>query len=179
MLDTEKCCLVIVDVQGKLAQLMHEKEKLFNNIEILIKGAKALDLAIIWCEQSPKALGPTIEQLAQHLCDHQPIAKCSFSCCGNEPFNEKLKAINPKQVILCGIETHVCIFQTAMDLLEKEYEVHVIADAVSSRTPENKQIALNRMDAEGAVISSTEMALFELLQTAEHEKFKEVVALIK
>ena len=179
MLDTKKCCLVIVDVQGKLAQLMHEKQRLFDNIEILIKTAKALDMPIIWCEQNPKALGPTIEQLSQHLPNDQPVAKLAFSCCGDERFNEKLKSARPSQVILCGIETHVCIYQTAMDLLEKEYEVHVIADAVSSRTPENKQIAISRMDAEGAAISSTEMVLFELLRTAKHEKFREIARLIK
>jgi len=179
MLDTTKCCLVVVDVQGKLAQLMDNKETLFGNIEILIKTAKILDFPIIWCQQHPRALGPTIPQIAELLTDNQPIDKFSFSCCGHDEFNDKLKELQPKQVILCGIEAHVCIYQTAADLLDKDYEVHVIADAVSSRTPANKEIALRRMEAEGALVSSTEMALFELLRTAKHEKFKELVKLIK
>ena len=179
MLDMKKSCLVVVDVQGKLAELMDDKERLFHNIEILIKGAKILDIPILWCQQNPKALGPTIPRLAELLTDDEPVNKFSFSCCGDEKFNEKLKALGRvKQVILCGIETHVCIYQSAMDLLDKDYDVHVIADAVSSRTPANKQIALKRMETEGANLSSTEMALFELLGTAKHEKFKDLARLI-
>ena len=179
MLDSKKCCLVIVDVQGKLAELMDNKKAVFANIEILIRTAKALEFGIIWCQQHPRALGPTIPQIAELLTDNQPIDKFSFSCCGHDGFNDKLKELRPKQAILCGIEAHVCIYQTAADLLDKDYEVHVIADAVSSRTPANKEIALRRMEADGALISSTEMAMFELLRTAKHEKFKELVKLIK
>ena len=179
MLDTGKCCLVVVDVQGKLAELMDDKETVFGNIEILIKTAKALEFPVIWCEQNPKALGATIPQVRQLLTDNQSISKFSFSCCGQDQFNDKLKEVRPKQVILCGIEAHVCICQTAVRLLDRDYEVHVVADAVSSRTSANKEIALRRMEAEGALVSSTEMALFELLRTAKHEKFKELVKLIK
>jgi nicotinamidase-related amidase len=179
MLDAGKCCLVVVDVQGKLAELMDDKEAVFDNIEILIKTAKVLDFGIIWCQQHPRALGPTIPQIAQLLTDNQPIDKFSFSCCGQYEFNERLKELRPKQVILCGIEAHVCICQTAVQLLDRDYEVHVVADAISSRTSANKEIALRRMEAEGALVSSTEMALFELLRTAKHEKFKELAKLIK
>lgn len=179
MLDSTKCSLVIVDVQGKLAELMDNKESVFANIEILIKTAKALNFGIIWCEQNRRALGPTIPQIAELLTDNQPIDKFSFSCCGHDEFNDKLRELQPKQIILCGIEAHVCIYQTAMDLVEKDYEVHVIADAISSRTSANKEIALRRMEAEGVLLSSTEMALFELLRTAKHAKFKELMNLIK
>jgi nicotinamidase-related amidase len=179
MLDTSKCCLVVVDVQGKLAELMDNKDSVFANIEILIKTAKVLEFGIIWCEQHRRALGPTIPQIAELLTDNQPIDKFSFSCCGQDEFNNKLKELRPRQVILCGIEAHVCIYQTAADLLDKDYEVHVIADAISSRTQTNKEIALRRMEADGALISSTEMALFELLRTAKHEKFRELMKLIK
>ncbi len=179
MLDTKKCCLVIVDVQGKLAELMDGKDTVLANIEILIKAAKALDLGIIWCQQYPKALGPTVPQIAELLTGNDPIDKFSFSCCGHDEFNDKLKELRPRQIILCGIEAHVCIYQTAADLLDTDYEVHVIADAISSRTPANKEIAIRRMDADGVIISSTEMTLFELLRTAKHEKFKELAKLIK
>ena len=170
---------MVVDVQGKLAQSMHGKEALFKNIQILIKSAKILSVPIIWCQQVPKSLGPTLPRIAQLLVDNEPIDKASFSCCGQEQFNSKLNILGRRQVLLCGIETHVCIYQTAAELLERSYDVTVIADAVSSRAPENKQTAINRMEAMGVNISSTEMALFELLRTAEHPQFKQIVRMIK
>lgn len=179
MIDSEKCCLVVVDVQGKLAQLMDGKEPLFANIEVLIKAAKVLEIPIVWCQQNPRALGPTVPQLAELLIGVEPVDKMSFSCCGDAKFIKKLNALKATDVILCGIEAHVCIYQTAMDLLDRDLNVHLIADAVSSRTAANRQIAVRRLTAEGANLSCTEMVLFELLKTAEHPKFKELVQLIK
>jgi nicotinamidase-related amidase len=179
MLDIKKCTLVVVDVQGKLAQLMHDKETLFKNVQILIKAAKILDIPILWSQQCPDSLGPTKPEIAQLLTNCEPINKAAFSCCGEENFNIKLNESSRQQVILCGIETHVCIYQTAFDLLRKGFSVDVIADAVSSRTRGNKEIGLQRMSTEGVNISSTEMALFELLRTAEHPQFKNIAMLIK
>jgi nicotinamidase-related amidase len=156
---------VVVDVQGKLARLMYDKQVLFKNIQILIKAAKILNVPILWCQQCPDALGPTVPEIEQILTDNGPIDKSAFSCCGAEQFNIKLNEAERHQVLLCGIETHVCVYQTAVDLLRKGFRVDVIADAVSSRTQENKQIAINRLAAEGVNISCTEMALFELLKT--------------
>ncbi|MFB0555144.1 MAG: hydrolase [Phycisphaerae bacterium] len=179
MLDIQNCCLVVVDVQGKLAQLMHDKQALFKNIRILIKAAKILNIPILWCQQCPDALGPTVSEISQLLTDNGPINKSAFSCCGTEQFNIRLNELARQQVLLCGIEAHVCIYQTAVDLLRKGFSVDVLADAVSSRTLENKQIALDRMAAGGANISCTEMALFELLRTAKHTQFKQIAKLIK
>ena len=179
MLNIRKSSLVVVDVQGKLAQLMCNKEILYKNIQILIKAAKMLDIPILWAQQCPDSLGSTVPEIEQLLSDNEPINKAAFSCCGEENFNIALNELARNQVLLCGIETHVCIYQTAIDLLRKGFSVHVIADAVSSRTPENKHIALSRMTAEGANLSSTEMALFELLKTAEHPQFKNIAKLIK
>jgi len=179
MLEIQNCCLIVVDVQGKLAQLMHDKDTLFKNIEILIKSAKILDIPILWCQQCPESLGPTIPQIAQLLSDIEPINKASFSCCGADQFIARLNALTKRQVLLCGIEAHVCIYQTAMDLIGKGYEVEVICDAVSSRTPENKQAAITKMTAAGAKLTTTEMALFELLKTADHPQFKQIAKLIK
>jgi len=179
MLDIQKCCLTVVDVQGKLAQLMHGREALFKNIQILIRAANILEIPILWCQQCPDALGPTVPEIAQLLADIKPINKSAFSCCGAEQFNARLKNLERNQILLCGIETHVCIYQTAIDLLRQDFNVNVIADAVSSRVIENKQIALNRLAAEGADISCTEMALFELLKTAEHPQFRQIAKLIK
>jgi nicotinamidase-related amidase len=179
MLDIENSCLVVVDVQGKLAQLMHGKDALFKNIQILIQAAQILEIPVVWCQQCPNALGPTLPEIARLLTDSEPIDKAAFSCCGAEPFNAKLNELARDQIVLCGIETHVCIYQTAVDLLRKGFEVSVVADAVSSRTLENKQIALKKMAAENAKIYCTEMALFELLRTAEHPHFREIAKLIK
>lgn len=179
MLDIQQCCLTVVDVQGKLAQLMHGREALFKNVQILVQAAKILDIPILWCQQCPDALGPTVPEIAQLLDENKLINKAAFSCCGEEKFNAKLKELARKQVLLCGIETHVCIYQTAIDLLRQDLKVDVVADAVSSRTLENKQIALNRLAAEGANITCTEMVLFELLKTAEHPKFRQIAKLIK
>jgi len=179
MLDIESCLLVVVDVQGKLATLMYDRDALFKNIQILIQAAKILDIPILWCQQVPAALGATIPEIAELLAGNEPINKASFSCCGDEKFIGKLNSINRPQVLLAGIETHVCIYQTAVDLREKDYVVNVIADAVSSRTLDNKQIAIAKMQTMGINIYSTEMALFELLKTADHPHFKQIAKLVK
>ena len=179
MLNIEDCSLVIVDVQGKLAQIMYEKELLFKNIQVLIKAAKILNIPILWCQQVPESLGQTISEIKELLSDIEPINKSSFSCRRDEQFENKLRDLNVNQVLICGIETHVCIYQTAIDLCSKGYYVNIIVDAVSSRTLENKKLALERMASEGCKISSVEMIIFELLKTANHPNFKEIARLIK
>lgn len=179
MLEIDQCCLVVVDIQGKLAQLMADKEALFRNVRILIQAAKLLEMPVLWCQQVPDALGPTVPEIAELLTDVQPFDKASFSCVGHEPFNLELESLEREQVLLCGIETHVCIYQTAMDLLWQDYDVTVIADAVSSRTPENKRIALEALAFEGVPVASTEMVLFDLLKTALHPQFKPIARLVK
>jgi nicotinamidase-related amidase len=180
MLTLNNTALVVIDVQGKLAQLMAQKEALFENLQKLIKGVQVLELPIIWNEQLPEKLGPTTPEIAELLVQStRPIAKSSFSCCGNPPFMEALKATGRKQVLLTGIETHICVYQTCRDLLDLGYEVQVVTDAVSSRTPENRQIGLERMKEAGATATSTEMALFELLRVAEGPKFKQITKIVK
>jgi nicotinamidase-related amidase len=179
MLEIKECSLVVVDVQGKLAQLMYNKDVLFKNIQILIKAAKILNIPVIWCQQCPDALGSTVPEISDLLSDIKPINKAAFSCCGDKQFNVRLNELSRKQVLLCGIETHVCIYQTAVDLLRKGFSVDIISDAVSSRTLENKQISIDRIAAEGANVSCTEMALFELLKSAEHTQFRNITKLIK
>ena len=179
MLDIANTCLIVVDVQGKLVELMHEKEVLFRNVQILIKAARILEIPILWCQQCPQSLGPTTPQIAELLAGCQPINKATFSCCGNEDFKTALAGLSRRQIILAGIETHVCIYQTAADLLAQGYSVDIVADAVSSRTLANKQVALRRLSVQGANITSTEMTIFELLRTADHTRFKQVAKLIK
>ena len=179
MLNIDNTALVIIDVQGKLATLMYQKDELYDNLTKIIKGARVLDLPIIWNEQIPDKLGPTIPEIADILRDMEPLAKNSFSCCGNSSFQARLENCKRRQVLLVGIETHVCVYQTAIDLLRTGYEVYLVSDAVSSRTLENKQIGIQAIKDAGAKITSVEMALFEMLKIARGDKFKQVIKIVK
>lgn len=179
MLKIDNAALVIVDVQGKLASLMYQKDELYDNLVKIIKSAQVLSLPIIWNEQIPDKLGPTIPEIADILQDMKPLAKTTFSCCGNKDFQAQLEKTNRRQILLVGIETHVCVYQTAIDLLQAGYEVYLVADAVSSRTLENKQIGIQAIKDAGAKITSVEMALFEMLKVAQGDKFKQVIKIIK
>ena len=179
MLTSENTCLVVVDIQEKLLGVMAEPEWVVKNTAVLIQIARHLNIPILWCQQVPRALGPTVGELASLLAGVEPINKSSFSCCGEEAFLAKIDELQARSAIICGIESHVCVFQTARDLIQHGLSVHVVDDATSSRTSDNKDIGVNRMAKEGAVITSTEMLLFELLRDAKHEKFRELVKLIK
>jgi nicotinamidase-related amidase len=179
MLTPQNTCLVIIDIQERLLPVMAEPERVVKNTVVLIQMAKALDMPILWCRQVPRALGPTVEEVASLLEGIESIDKSCFSCCAEEKFTARLDETKSKAAILCGIESHVCVFQTATDLMQKGLDVHVVTDAVSSRTNENKQIGISRMAQEGAVVTSVEMCLFELLKDAKHENFRELVKLIK
>ncbi len=179
MLKMGNAVLVIVDVQGRLATLMHNRENLFANLVKITKGCRALDIPILWNEQLPDKLGETIPELKDILSDLEPMAKSSFSCCGNSVFINRLKEIGRKQVLLVGIETHICVYQTAIDLINNGYEVHLVTDAVSSRFEDNYRIGIDRIKDAGGVLTTVEMALFELLKVAEGDKFKEIIKIIK
>lgn len=179
MLKSKKTALIVIDVQGKLAQLMYAKQTLFENLRKIIKGVQALGVPILWLEQNPEGLGPTIPEVSELLTSIEPISKSSFSGCRNERFVQALKNANRNQVLIVGIEAHVCVYQTAVGLVELGYKVEVVTDAVSSRTIENKKVALQKMRDIGVNLTSTEMALFELLQVAEGEQFKEILKLVK
>ena len=179
MLRANDTTLAIIDVQGRLASIVQEKEALLRNLQILISGAKILALPVLWLEQYPRGLGPTVPEVADLLPDQEPLEKLCFSACGQEMFPGKLRESGRRQVLIAGIETHVCVYQTTRDLLDRGFHVEVVADAVSSRTVENKEIGLTRIRDEGAAVTSVEMALFELLRTAEAERFKEIAQLVK
>ncbi|MGD2099056.1 MAG: hydrolase [Desulfobacterales bacterium] len=179
MLRTENSALVLVDVQGKLAQAMHDKERFFDAIIRLVKGVQILEVPILWNEQNPDGLGPTIPEIAELLTDQNPLSKLSFSCCGNVEFIKKLKKLNRQNLMIAGIETHVCVYQTAADLVDLNYDVQIVADAVASRTAENKNIGLEKCKQAGAGLTSTETVLFELLKIAEGDKFKNIIKVVK
>lgn len=179
MLDSKDTAIVVVDVQGKLARLMHNSEAFIHNIRVVLQAGQVLGLPILWAEQVPEKLGPTVPEIAELLIDYQAVRKTSFSCGGNAEFNKALSATGRSQILLLGIEAHVCVYQTAIDLLDQGKGVHVVADAVAARAPENKEIGLRRMCAVGAVLTSTEMCLFELLKAAEGDEFKHITRLLK
>lgn len=179
MFTIDNSVMLLVDVQGQLAQLMYEKDKLFKSLELMIKGMKILNVPIIWMEQIPSKLGPTIGEVSCLMEGENPIEKFSFSCCREPKFMEKFKASGRNQVLLTGIETHICVFQTGYELLNKGYQVQVAADCVSSRTKENKDIGLQRLVQSGGQVTSIEMIFFELMREAKGDAFKQMVKLIK
>jgi len=172
--------LVVIDVQGKLAALMHEHERLFTAIERVIKITQALEIPVLWTEQAPDKLGPTVDPIARLLFPVvKPIAKRVFSAYNCPEFRRHIDAGGRRQVLITGIEAHVCVYQTAQDLHRHGYEVQVIADAVSSRAPAEKDAALAHMRAVGINVVSVELVACALLRTADHPRFKEVMANIK
>jgi len=174
-----KAGLVVVDIQERLLPLIFEKERLVQNTVLLLKGAAILGLPVCVTEQYRKGLGLTAPEIAAAIAGFAPMEKVTFSACGAAGFRAALEAKNITDVILCGMEAHVCILQTCLDLLEQRFRVFVVADAVSSRTPENHRLGVERMREAGAVIVSTEMALFELLERAATEEFKQILALVR
>jgi len=179
MLNRESAILIVIDIQGNLFDAMHSKEALLKNSIKVVKGAKIFSLPMIVTEQIPEKLGQTLPILAQELAGSATISKDSFSCWGDNQFKEKIESLARKQIIIVGIECHVCVYQTANDLIHHGYDVHVVADAVSSRTKENSDIGIEAMKTYGAHITSTEMMLFELLRSAGDTKFKEIYKLVK
>jgi len=179
MLTPDEVVLVVVDVQGKLADLVVERGSLMENLSKAIRGAKVMGIPIIWVEQNPRGLGPTVPQIQELLSGLEPISKMSFSCCGSEEFLRRLRPFGRRTVLLSGIETHVCIYQTAADLLERGYSVEVLVDAVSSRRRTDKEIALDRIRSLGGGLTTVESVLFELLRVAEGERFRQIHRIVK
>ncbi len=174
-----KAGVVVVDIQERLLPAIFEHERLVQNAVRLIKGATVLGLPLIATEQYRKGLGPTAPEIASAIPDFSPIEKLAFSACGATGFVALLKKKKVSDVILCGMEAHVCILQTCLDLLAMRFRVFVAADAISSRAQGNYELGLERMHDAGAVMVSTEMMLLELLEKAGTAEFKQILALVK
>jgi nicotinamidase-related amidase len=175
----EKSCLLVIDVQGRLAEMMYQKKQLFKHVSTMIQAAKLLNIPIHWFEQYPKGLGPTQADIKALLSDAHYHEKITFSACGVNEFIDAIRADEKTQCIITGIEAHVCVYQTVLDLLGQGLAVKVNQQAVSSRLKSNKKLALHNMALAGAEITSTEMILFELMQTAEYPKFRQISHLLK
>lgn len=177
---SEDVILLVVDVQEAFRDPIGNFAVVASNIARAVSGFNILGLPIVLTEQYPKGLGPTAEEIRFSLPeDFEPIEKMTFSAFGSADVRIKLEDAGAKQVVLCGVETHVCINQTAHDLIAAGYDVHLLTDCVGSRFDHDKAAGLEKMKAAGVVPSSVEMALFELMGNAGHEKFKEIQALIK
>ncbi|WP_294343221.1 hydrolase [Prosthecochloris sp.] len=179
MISSQDTVLLIIDVQGKLAQIVYESAAVEQNISKLVRAAKILGVPVLYTEQYPKGLGHTVAPLEKLLAEEDPFEKIAFSCCADEGFMEALRKLKRNEVLVTGMETHVCVYQTANELIEYGYNVHLITDAVSSRTKENRDLGIHCIENAGAFLKSTEMVIFELLRVAKGDAFKAIAKIIK
>jgi nicotinamidase-related amidase len=180
-LEAEQCALIVVDMQEKLLPPIWEKERLVRNVQLLIRMAGILKIPALVTTQYAKGLGNTVPSIADLLQESPPIDKTMFSCFGSDVFCSMLKRLPGQRttVLLCGMEAHICVMQTALGALREGYLVHVAADAASSRTELNWRIGLDRMRAAGAILSSTEMMIYELLRSSGAPAFRELLPFLK
>lgn len=179
LLNREKTCLLIIDLQEKILKVMDSPEEVLSNTLKLIKGVQILNVPVFITEQYPKGLGPTITEISELLSSQAPVQKLTFSCSGAGDLLSVLKSKNIEQVIVCGIESHVCVQQSVLDLLANGFQVNLAADAVASRKKKDYDFALRRMEKHGAEITTTEAILFELLNVCGTDEFKQVSKIIK
>lgn len=180
MFTKDEAVLVVIDMQGKLAQIVDRSEEVLENVHRLVKGFQAFDMPILWLEQYPKGLGPTLEPLKSTLEQTTtPIEKTEFSAYDNVEFKEKLDALGRKQIVLAGIETHICMYQTAVQLDEEGFDVQIASDAVSSRSRENHESALRALATRNIQETNVETMLYQLMRTSKDPAFKEILSIIK
>jgi len=180
-LQARHCALTVVDIQEKLLPPIFEKERMVRNSQLLIRLAKILDVPVLLSTQYSKGLGPTVPEIALLLPEVAPLEKNEFGCFNNDAYCARVKSLpgDRNTLLVCGMESHICVMQTVLGALNSGYIVHVASDAVSSRTEWNWKIGLERMRAAGAIISSTEMMIYELLRTSSGPGFKEMLQYLK
>ena len=180
-LEADQCALIVVDIQEKLLPPIFEKDRLLKNSQLLIRLAGILKIPTLISTQYAKGLGNTVPEIASLLPEHQPTDKLMFSCFGSDVFCSLLKRLpgNRTTLLLCGMESHICVMQTALGAFREGYLVHIASDAVSSRTEWNWHVGLDRMRSAGAIISSTEMMMYELLRSSGVPAFKELLPYLK
>lgn len=179
LLDQKKTGLLVIDVQEKLMAVMGRKQEAFDNIIKLLHLAKLYNLPVILTEQNPKWLGSTLPGIRVFLPSYEPIEKLHFNCCDVDAFNDRLRSEDLENLIVIGVESHICVFQTCTSLLDKGYDVHVPQDAVDSRTAENWRVGLELMKKAGGIITSTETIIYQILKKAGTKEFKEMLKIVK
>ena len=179
LLGHARCGLLVVDIQEKILSVMAQPDLVVENSVKLIRGFKLLECPIFVTEQYPAGLGPTVTPVAQALESVQVLEKITFSCCGIEDLVRSLRSSKIEQIVLCGIESHVCVWQTAMDLHHNDFQTYVASDAVSSRKSTDFETSLTRMMSHGILVTTTEMVLFELAERAGTDTFKAISRLVR
>ncbi|MHB8844942.1 MAG: hydrolase [Nitrospirota bacterium] len=179
ILDRNNTALLIIDIQERLAVVMDKKEMVVRNTLHLVELAKMLNIPVVVTEQYPKGLGRTLPEIQAALPAYLPIEKVSFNCCGEASFNEQMKRLGKKKVIVAGMETHICVLQTSLGLIKDGFDVHLAMDAVCSRTKANWRSGLELIRDAGGVLTNTETALFQLLGVAGTPEFKAISNRIK
>jgi len=179
VLSPDEAFLVVIDVQERFRSVQKDFERMLAGSIRLAQAFRLLELPILVTEQYPEGLGHTVRELEDVLGESHALPKTCFSSCGSEEFSRRLRELGRRQALVCGIETHVCVSQTVHDLLQSGFTVQVAADAVESRNPLDREVALRRMERSGAILTTSEAAAFELLGDAKSPKFKEVQALFK
>ncbi|HJQ68953.1 MAG TPA: hydrolase [Blastocatellia bacterium] len=179
-LSREHAALAVIDMQEAFRRVIPDFTEVASRIAKAVEGARLLEVPVIVTEQYPRGLKHTAEEIIPHIAaEAKTIEKMCFSSCGSEDFRSQLTDRKIKQVIVCGIEAHICVTQTVLDLLARGFEVHLLVDCITARKAESKQVALARLTQAGAVPSNLEMALFEMMRTADSPQFKAVQSLIK
>ncbi len=179
LIKPEESCLIVIDMQDRLVPAMQAPARTIKNARILIKAAKRLDVPVLVTEQYSKGLGPTVAEVAKQTDGVPVLEKMHFSCMKDEDFAGRFRSLDRKQAVIAGMEAHICVLQTAVNLMEEGYQIFVVTDATSSRTAESEKACLDRLGAAGAGIVTTEMVVFEWLGKAGTPEFRELIALVK
>ncbi len=181
ILNWEQLLLVVIDMQEPFLNVMHERERLTANVRLLVEASTILGIPVVLTTQYAKRMGGVAPEITQSYRDavRPALDKMCFSCAGADGFLEGLGSLNRRQVLLCGVETHICVSQTALDLTHQGYQVHVAADAVSSRTLEKHKLGMERMRDSGVLPCAAEAAVYELMQEAGTPEFKAILPLVK
>ena len=179
MLTTSTTGLLVVDIQGKLARLVEGSESLIANTARLVQGAKALGLPVVWLEQNPDKLGATVPELQPLQAGTLVLPKYSFGALGEPTVADALAGTGVGHWLVCGIEAHICVYQTVQGLLDAGSQVSLVVDAVSSRSAANRELAIHKLAAHGAELTSVEMCLYELMGDCRHPAFRQILALVK
>lgn len=179
-LERHKAALIVVDMQERLAPAMDQKvyEKVRASTDLLVQGAKELGVPVLATEQYPKGLGHTVPEL-QSACEQKVVEKTSFGCCGEPTFMEALAELGVTEVIVTGMEAHVCVYQTVIGLLDHDFQVHLVRDGICSRNRVDFETSLDNARAAGAVVTTAETVLFQMLQHAKAPEFKAISSLVK
>jgi len=179
LIERDKSCLLVVDVQEKLAPAMTDPASVIRNAGILMRAAARLGVPLVVSEQYPQGLGPTVSELRALAPESARLAKVSFSCADDPALQQRVKAVQRSLIVIAGLEAHVCVLQSALGFRQAGYETVVVADAISSRAPASREAALQRLRENGVEVATTEMVVFEWLGQAATPEFKELSKLIK